>query len=228
MVTDVGRVRRRRATTAASPSCTCPPRCSGMVDAAIGGKTGVNLPEGKNLVGAFWQPAAVLCDTELLGHAARRGSGAAACGEMAKYHFLTGDDLARAAARRAHRPRASPSRPTVVAADPQRAHRPPGHAQLRPHAGPRARDRRALRPAPRRGRRHRARLRRRAGAPCSAASTPTRVAEHRRRASAPTTSTPRCRAGLDPDELVALIGAGQEGARRAHVRARRPATASSW
>ena len=29
----------------------------GMVDAAIGGKTGVNLPEGKNLVGAFWQPS---------------------------------------------------------------------------------------------------------------------------------------------------------------------------
>ena len=31
-----------------------------QVDAAIGGKTGVNLPEGKNLVGAFWQPNAVL------------------------------------------------------------------------------------------------------------------------------------------------------------------------
>jgi len=27
-----------------------------QVDAAVGGKTGVNLPEGKNLVGAFWQP----------------------------------------------------------------------------------------------------------------------------------------------------------------------------
>ena len=40
-----------------------------QVDAAIGGKTGVNLPEGKNLVGAFWQPAAVLCDTETLSHA---------------------------------------------------------------------------------------------------------------------------------------------------------------
>ena len=38
----------------------------GQVDAAIGGKTGVNLPEGKNLVGAFWQPSAVLCDTDTL------------------------------------------------------------------------------------------------------------------------------------------------------------------
>ena len=38
----------------------------GQVDAAIGGKTGVNLPEGKNLVGSFWQPRAVLCDTETL------------------------------------------------------------------------------------------------------------------------------------------------------------------
>lgn len=34
----------------------------GMVDAAIGGKTGIDLPEGKNLVGAFWQPRAVVAD----------------------------------------------------------------------------------------------------------------------------------------------------------------------
>ena len=64
----------------------------GMVDAAIGGKTGVNLPEGKNLVGAFWQPAAVLCDLtalETLPERERRSG----LGEMAKYHFLTGDDL---------------------------------------------------------------------------------------------------------------------------------------
>ena len=47
-----------------------------QVDAAIGGKTGVNLPEGKNLVGAFWQPHAVLCDTETL-HRCRRASGPA-------------------------------------------------------------------------------------------------------------------------------------------------------
>lgn len=38
----------------------------GMVDAAVGGKTGINLPQGKNLVGAFHEPAAVLCDTDLL------------------------------------------------------------------------------------------------------------------------------------------------------------------
>ena len=65
----------------------------GQIDAAIGGKTGVNLPEGKNLVGSFWQPAAVLCDTETLGtlppREYRNG-----LGEMAKYAFLGVDDLA--------------------------------------------------------------------------------------------------------------------------------------
>lgn len=38
----------------------------GMVDAAVGGKTGINTPEGKNLVGAFHTPAAVLCDLDHL------------------------------------------------------------------------------------------------------------------------------------------------------------------
>jgi 5-deoxy-5-amino-3-dehydroquinate synthase len=59
----------------------------GQVDAAIGGKTGVNLPEGKNLVGAYWQPRAVLCDTDVLRtlppRELRSGQG-----EVAKYHFL--------------------------------------------------------------------------------------------------------------------------------------------
>ena len=64
----------------------------GMVDAAIGGKTGVNLPEGKNLVGAFWQPRAVLCDTDALATLPEREQRSGR-GEMAKYHFLTGDDL---------------------------------------------------------------------------------------------------------------------------------------
>lgn len=58
-----------------------------QIDAAIGGKTGVNLPEGKNLVGAFWQPHSVLCDTAVLAtlpdREVRNGFG-----ELAKYHFL--------------------------------------------------------------------------------------------------------------------------------------------
>ena len=37
-----------------------------MVDASVGGKTGVNLPAGKNLVGCFYQPKLVLCDCALL------------------------------------------------------------------------------------------------------------------------------------------------------------------
>lgn len=37
-----------------------------MVDAAVGGKTGFNLPQGKNLVGAFWPPRLVLIDSETL------------------------------------------------------------------------------------------------------------------------------------------------------------------
>jgi 5-deoxy-5-amino-3-dehydroquinate synthase len=58
-----------------------------QVDAAIGGKTGVNLPEGKNLMGAFWQPAAVVCDTETLASLPPR-EWACGKGEMAKYAFL--------------------------------------------------------------------------------------------------------------------------------------------
>ena len=64
----------------------------GQIDAAIGGKTGVNLPEGKNLVGAFWQPCGVVCDTELLDSLPPREM-RSGLGELAKYHFLGGGDL---------------------------------------------------------------------------------------------------------------------------------------
>ena len=63
-----------------------------QVDAAIGGKTGVNLPEGKNLVGAFWQPSAVICDTETL-ESLSSGEFRCGVGEIAKYHFLGGGRL---------------------------------------------------------------------------------------------------------------------------------------
>lgn len=64
----------------------------GQIDAAIGGKTGVNLPEGKNLVGAYWQPSGVVCDTATLATLPPREM-TSGLGEMAKYHFLGGDDL---------------------------------------------------------------------------------------------------------------------------------------
>jgi 5-deoxy-5-amino-3-dehydroquinate synthase len=63
-----------------------------MVDAAIGGKTGVNLEQGKNLVGAFWQPSAVVCDVDALKSLPERET-RCGLGEVAKYHFLSGDDL---------------------------------------------------------------------------------------------------------------------------------------
>lgn len=64
----------------------------GMVDAAIGGKTGVNTAAGKNLIGAFWQPSGVVCDLDALATLSPRELRCGR-GEMAKYHFLTGDDL---------------------------------------------------------------------------------------------------------------------------------------
>ena len=64
----------------------------GQVDAAIGGKTGVNIPEGKNLVGAFWQPSGVICDTATLTTLPERQF-RAGLGEIAKYHFLGGGRL---------------------------------------------------------------------------------------------------------------------------------------
>ena len=74
------------------PVVHVPTTLLGQVDAAIGGKTGVNLPEGKNLVGAFWQPAAVLCDTEVLATLPPREY-RSGLGEMAKYAFLGVDRL---------------------------------------------------------------------------------------------------------------------------------------
>jgi 3-dehydroquinate synthase len=46
--------------------CLYPTTLLGQVDAAIGGKTGINLPQGKNLVGTFYQPALVGCDATVL------------------------------------------------------------------------------------------------------------------------------------------------------------------
>jgi 3-dehydroquinate synthase len=49
------------------PWFSLPTTLMGQVDAGIGGKTALDLPEGKNLAGAFHQPTAVVCDTDFLG-----------------------------------------------------------------------------------------------------------------------------------------------------------------
>jgi 3-dehydroquinate synthase len=64
-----------------------------QVDAAIGGKTGVNLPEGKNLVGAFHQPLAVLADVGTLATLPEREY-RAGLGEVSKYAFMGDSHLA--------------------------------------------------------------------------------------------------------------------------------------
>lgn len=48
------------------PFIQIPTTIVSLVDSSVGGKTGVNLPEGKNLLGAFHQPAAVLADMDTL------------------------------------------------------------------------------------------------------------------------------------------------------------------
>ncbi|MEM7076704.1 MAG: 3-dehydroquinate synthase [Pseudomonadota bacterium] len=58
-----------------------------QVDSSVGGKTGINAPQGKNLIGAFHQPALVLADTEVLTSLPRRDF-LSGYGEVVKYGLL--------------------------------------------------------------------------------------------------------------------------------------------
>ncbi|MCP4422634.1 MAG: 3-dehydroquinate synthase [Chloroflexi bacterium] len=70
----------------------CPTTLLAMVDASVGGKTGVDLPQGKNLVGAFKQPTAVLADISTL-KTLPREEFAAGMAEVIKHGLIGNVDL---------------------------------------------------------------------------------------------------------------------------------------
>ena len=74
------------------PLVHVPTTLLGQVDAAIGGKCGVNIAEGKNLIGTIYQPRAVVCDVELLSSLPEEEfrSGMA---EVVKYGLIADPDL---------------------------------------------------------------------------------------------------------------------------------------
>ncbi len=197
----------------------------GMVDAAIGGKTGVNLPEGKNLVGAFWQPAAVLCDTDLLATLPER-EWRCGHGEMAKYHFLTGDDLL-ALPLEERIARCVAIKAAVVAADPEERDR---------RRGPRST---TATPSPTPSRSPAASTSATAKRSPSAWSSPpswpavlgriddARVAEHRRVVGAYELSA-ALPAGLDHDELLALMARDKKAVTGSPSCSTAPAAWSWW
>lgn len=63
-----------------------------MIDSSVGGKTGVNSPAGKNLIGSFHQPAGVLIDVSVLGTLDKRELTAGFC-EAVKHGALSGRPL---------------------------------------------------------------------------------------------------------------------------------------
>ena len=63
-----------------------------MVDSSVGGKTAIDIPAGKNLVGAFYQPSLVLCDPELLETLSEEVF-ADGCAEVIKYGIINDSSL---------------------------------------------------------------------------------------------------------------------------------------
>ncbi|MGN6544496.1 MAG: 3-dehydroquinate synthase family protein, partial [Aureliella sp.] len=74
------------------PLIQIPTTLLSQVDSSVGGKTGINLPAAKNMVGAFWQPSLVVIDTHTLSSLPKREfvSGLA---EVVKYGVILKPDL---------------------------------------------------------------------------------------------------------------------------------------
>ena len=129
------------------PVVQVPTTLVAQVDSAYGGKTGVDLPEGKNYVGAYHQPAAVLADPSTLA-TLPEAELAAGWAEVVKTGLIAGGDLWRRVRSRdggqaRPRPRARVRARQAADRGPGRARRRPApDPQPRPHGWARDRDRR--------------------------------------------------------------------------------------
>lgn len=74
------------------PYIQVPTTLLAMVDSSVGGKTAIDLPTGKNLVGAFYQPSLVLCDLNAL-NSLPQSIFSDGCAEVIKYGVLYDKDL---------------------------------------------------------------------------------------------------------------------------------------
>jgi len=74
------------------PLAQVPTTLLAQIDSSVGGKTGINLPTGKNLVGAFHQPVSVFIDTETLSTLPQRERVSGFC-EMVKQALISGPSL---------------------------------------------------------------------------------------------------------------------------------------
>ncbi len=183
------------------PVVQVPTTVVAQVDSAYGGKTGVDLPEGKNYVGAFHQPAAVITDPRT----ARHASGSGAAGRLRRGPE-DGPDRGRApvGGRARHAAAAHGARHGSRAGD-------PGHRRLRP-------------PQAERGRRGRARPR--ACGPRSTSATRSRTRSSRRPVTSATATARRWRSGLRVAMRLSERFAGLDPAvRRARCRSCSSATA---
>ena len=72
------------------PFVQIPTTLLAAVDASVGGKTGVDLKEGKNQVGAFWQPSLVICDPLILRTLSREQYNCG-CAEVIKYAVIASE-----------------------------------------------------------------------------------------------------------------------------------------
>lgn len=74
------------------PYIQMPTTLLSAIDSSVGGKTAIDLPQGKNLVGAFYQPARVLCDLTTF-HTLSQSIFEDGCAELIKYGMILDDEL---------------------------------------------------------------------------------------------------------------------------------------